>query len=258
MQKVNVILETVDYDIFKYVKGNRGLNEINVKRLMESMSEEYEFTLIICNEFIEVIDGQHRIEACKRLKLKILYIIIPGLRLKDVQRYNGHQMCWSKMDYAISYAKAGIKPYLILLEFMKEYPEFNLGSAENMLTNTFDGANEKSDRIKNADGKKTGRTKSFQNGTLEISMEDKLNGYIIAAKVMAFKPYFKLYNSGVFVKTIISLLRNPDYDNNRMIEQIAKQPTLMVQCAKVSLYKRMLQDIYNYNRKEAFRVALYV
>lgn len=258
LNQIGVVLTTSDYSIFKTIKGNRGVKEINVKRIMDSMIINYQFTVIIVNEFMEVIDGQHRVEACKRLGLPVNYIIIPALRLKDVQRYNGTQMQWQKLDYAISYAEAGMKPYHILLEFMREYPDFNLGSAENMLTDTFDGANELAGRVANDDGKMTGRIKAFQNGALEISMEDKINGYIIAGKVMAYKPYFKKFNSGVFVKTIISLLRNPKFDNDRMIEQIKKYPTMMVQCATVKQYKLLMQDIYNMGKRHENRIALYI
>lgn len=256
--QVGVILTTKDYSIFKRLKGNRGLNEINVKRIADSMTESYLFTVVIVNEFMEVIDGQHRIEACKRLGLPVNYIIKPGLRLSDVQKYNGFQMQWNKMNYALSYSEAGIKSYMILLEFMKEYPDFNLGSAENLLTNTFDGANEKSDRVRNADGKLTGRVKSFQNGTLEISMEDKVRGYLMAAEIIKYKPYFRKFNSGVFVKTMISLFRNPKFDNDRMISQIQKNQTMMVQCATVKQYKQLMQDIYNAGKRYENRVALYV
>lgn len=258
LTQLEVIKLTKDYSIFKRMRGNRSIDEINVKRLVASMMIAYEWTLVICNEFMEIVDGQHRVEACKRLGLEVRYIQIAGLRLKDVQRYNSNQKTWSKMEYAISFAEAGIKSYQILLEFMREYPDFNISSAENMLTDTFDGANELSERILNADGKATGRVKAFQHGLLEISMEDKVRGYEIVAEIIKYKEFFPKFNSRVFVNTIISLLRYKGFDNDRMIAQIQKYPTMLQQCATVKQYKLMLQDIYNMKKQVNNRVPLYV
>ena len=256
--QLGVVLTTKDYSIFKTIKGNRGIKEINVKRIMDSMNINYQFTIVIVNEFMEIIDGQHRIEACKRLKLHVHYIIQAGLRLKDVQRYNGVKMQWQKLDYAISYADAGLKPYQMILEFMRENPEFNLGSCENLLTNTFDGANEIAGRVANNDGKMTGRVKAFQTGLLDFTMEDKVNAYIMVAEIKRFKQFFRKYNSGVFVKTMISIFRNKKYDNDRMIAQLQKYPTMLQQCATVKQYKLLLQDIYNMGRRSDNRLALYL
>jgi len=252
--QANVELKTTDYSMFRYIKGNRKIDAINVKRLTESIKKNYLPTTIIVNEFLEIIDGQHRLEVCKNLGLEVTFKIIPGLRLKDVHMYNSNQKTWSKLDYAISYAEAGIKPYLDLLEFMKEYPDFNLGSCENLLTNTFDGANEVADRL----GVGCGRRKAYQNGELQISLEDKIRGYQMAAEIMRYKPYFKKFNSGVFVKTMISLFRNKKFDNDRMVSQVAKNPTMLVQCSTVKLYKLLLHDIYNAGKRQENRVSLYV
>jgi len=252
--QVGVVLKTTDYSIFKYIKGNRKVDAINVKRLTEAFKKNYLPTTIIVNEFMEIIDGQHRLEVCKLLGLEVRYEIFPSLRLKDVHMYNSNQKVWSKMDYAISYAEAGIKSYQILLEFCKEYPDLNLGSCESLLTNSFDGANEVAPRL----GVDSGRTKAYQNGDLEINMEDKVLGYNMASQIMRYKPYFKKFNSGVFVKAMISLFRNPKFDNDRMVSQVAKNPSALQQTSTVRQYKIMLQDIYNYNKTTANRVALYI
>jgi hypothetical protein len=255
MKKINVILSTNDYSIFKYIKGNRGLDELNVKRIVDSMTIKYDFTLVILNEFMEVIDGQHRIEACKRLVLPVNYIIIPGLRLKDVVRYNAVQKSWSKINYANSFADSGNQSYKWLKEFMEVYPDFQIGASLSMLTNSNESNDKGGKKVKNAKGKATGKKKSFENGQFQITMADKQKGYEIAAELMKYKPYFKRYNNSVFVKTIIALLKIDKFDNDRMIAQIAKQPTLMLQCSTVGLYKRMLQDLYNYNKAAANRLA---
>ena len=66
---------TTDYDIFKQLLGNREINYNHVRRLIKSMQEEYLIVPIQVNEKMEVIDGQHRIAACKELGFPIYYMI---------------------------------------------------------------------------------------------------------------------------------------------------------------------------------------
>jgi len=252
----NVLLSTNDYTIFRIIKGNRKLDEVNVKRIIESMKESYEFTLVIVNEKMEVIDGQHRIEACKRLGLEITYIIIEGLDLTDVIRYNSIQKSWQKPQHLESQIDLGNQAYIWLYEFMKNYPEFSLGTAESILTNTYGGAN-KNKGIKDADGKLVGKKLLFQTGGLIITAQDRLNGYTSGGKIRMYKPYFKKYNNGIFVKTLISLFQNKKFDNDEMIRKIIQQPTLMVQCSTIKQYKLLLQDIYNHGKSAKKRISLY-
>ena len=63
-----VTYETKNYDQFKTLEGNRSIDQKNVNNIEQNMREHGVLpTVIIVNEKMEVIDGQHRIEALKRL-----------------------------------------------------------------------------------------------------------------------------------------------------------------------------------------------
>jgi len=70
------IEQTLDYSIFKQVNFNREKNSRHIKNLKAILLKENLLHLhpILVNEKMEVVDGQHRLEAAKELSLPIFYI----------------------------------------------------------------------------------------------------------------------------------------------------------------------------------------
>lgn len=97
-QKV-VVYITQAYDEFKYLKANREVLEKTVKKIIASMSVKVEHAPLLCNEKGEIIDGQNRLEAYKRLNYPITFEIIEGLTSEDVRRLNTIQKEWKLMDH---------------------------------------------------------------------------------------------------------------------------------------------------------------
>lgn len=70
------IFKTKDYSIFKFADFNRKIHEGNVKKLLELNKVEnnlHLFPIVVDKKFV-VIDGQHRLEVCKRLGSPVYYI----------------------------------------------------------------------------------------------------------------------------------------------------------------------------------------
>ena len=69
IQSVGEIQETRNYDIFKFVKGNREINRSHVKRLKEKISRRdlKEIPILVGsldkNGKYPIYDGQHRFTA---------------------------------------------------------------------------------------------------------------------------------------------------------------------------------------------------
>ena len=69
---VGHIFETTDYDIFKRLEGNRADIERRAKKVIKSIKAVGQIKApIIVNERFEIIDGQARAEAFRRLGLPI-------------------------------------------------------------------------------------------------------------------------------------------------------------------------------------------
>jgi hypothetical protein len=54
------VFKTQDYEMFKPLTGNRNVNILHVKRLIQSFQVQHLISVVIVNERYEVIDGQHR------------------------------------------------------------------------------------------------------------------------------------------------------------------------------------------------------
>lgn len=70
------IQRTKDYSIFKMVRFNREKNKRHIESVKKIIAKENLLHLhpILVNEYMEVIDGQHRLEAAKELGVEVFYI----------------------------------------------------------------------------------------------------------------------------------------------------------------------------------------
>ena len=79
------IHSTGDLSVFKILDGNRNINLGNVDRLVKSIEENGFLQMpIIVNENYEVIDGQHRLMAAKKINSIIYYHKVNNYDLKTV------------------------------------------------------------------------------------------------------------------------------------------------------------------------------
>ena len=135
------MFRTTDYDCFKKVKGNRRVLEERVAKILASFDKiGYIPVPIIVNEKYEVIDGQGRLEACKRRGYPVNFIVKPGLKIEDCIVMNINVTPWNLMDYIECYAEIGNESYkqiLDLFEYMFETYGKKCISVNNMCTALF-------------------------------------------------------------------------------------------------------------------------
>ena len=65
----NKFIETTDYTRFKKTRGNRPVDEAHVAQLKKLIADKDLYDPIRVNKNMEVIDGQHTLEARKQLDL---------------------------------------------------------------------------------------------------------------------------------------------------------------------------------------------
>lgn len=119
----STVVKTSDYDIFKGIVGNRKIYPGLVKRLTDSIRVHnmLEQNPIIVNEKMEIIDGQNRLEAAKKLGVPIWYTVVNGAGLDEIHTLNTNVQGWNTMDYLNSYIDMGKKDYKLLKEFAVHY-----------------------------------------------------------------------------------------------------------------------------------------
>lgn len=117
------IQKTMNYDLFKLVEGNRRIFKHHVLDLANSIAEKdlLAYNPIIVNPQMEVIDGQHRLEAAKQLNKYIYYVVAPTTELQDVRRLNAYLKNWKSREYINSYAEVGNEDYIALQQFCEVY-----------------------------------------------------------------------------------------------------------------------------------------
>ncbi len=84
----NKFFETTDYSKFKKTRGNRPVDPSHVAHLKKLIEEKDLYDPIRVNRNMEVVDGQHTLEARKQLDLKVPYIIMDSDDPLDVARLN--------------------------------------------------------------------------------------------------------------------------------------------------------------------------
>lgn len=116
----NVVYLTTNYDMFNFSKFNRN---VFLSPEFLKQAELGFISLIIVNENMTVIDGQHRLTACKQVGLPVEYIIKEGLNEDDIVRMNTVQRPWKLINYIEAYANEGKEEYIKLLNLIntKDY-----------------------------------------------------------------------------------------------------------------------------------------
>ena len=115
------VYETMDYDKFSFIRGNRPVNESHVSNIMKSMKDGELISPIIVNEKKQITEGQHRFTSWKRLGRPVKYIVGKGYGIKETQAYNSNQKNWSVDTVVQSYAELGYKDYAKLIEIQNKY-----------------------------------------------------------------------------------------------------------------------------------------
>jgi hypothetical protein len=232
---VNKIYRTSDYKKFKGVSGNRKIKRAKVNDLIKSMKQGgwLSTVMITVNEFMQIIDGQHRYLAATATETPILYQIVKGARLKEVIKTNQGSSNWSIEDHIPSQIAMGNKNFILLDKLMREFPELTLSICQMMLTQSTKNPS----RIK------------VENGTWKIG--DYNLAVLWSQNLMSLKPYFeKGYKNTIFVRAMIELLHKSNFNFQEFHHKVTLRPTMLQRCGTIKQYIEMVEEIYNYKRTD--------
>jgi hypothetical protein len=232
------IYRTYDCSLFKRLKENRAVNEAHVAALMESFQTDgYLFTLLYVNEKLEIIDGQHRLEAAKRLGLPVYFCIMPGWGLKEVTMLNMYSRNWAIEDFMESHAKAGNPNYVRFKEFFDKH-EFDITTCQLILLGRRSGGYAKKD--------------TFRLGEMQLDDRHVTDAYLKAEKIRSLKVFHPHgWSSRNFVEAMLLLLKAKGYDHEHLISKLTSFPDILLADAKslrVEEYLKVFVDKYNFRR----------
>lgn len=115
------IYSTNDYGAFKYLSGNRKVDDGKNYIIPSIKNNRWITNPIIVNKNMEIIDGQHRYEALKALNMPIQYIVSEDATVKDCISLNIKQQNWKLVDYIRCYADMGNDDYVFLVSQLEKY-----------------------------------------------------------------------------------------------------------------------------------------
>jgi hypothetical protein len=231
------IVYTKNLDQFKLVPGNRDIDPKHVRELVEDWKVTKFFKPIIIDELFKVIDGQHRLEACKLLGIPISYIIVPRSPhlLDKIRHFNTSAKGWLLPDFLSSYIKKGNKDYKFLKEFVDMY-KLSLSDSIALLAHG----------RKHSGGRDS---KMFKKGEFYITPNHRKMAVHIAKKVNeirflsdTFKPFQK---SAIFARALMKLVSTRGYKHRIMLEHLKELTTNLTKSVNKNEYLQKLEAIYN-------------
>jgi hypothetical protein len=200
---------TTEYGRFKFLKGNRELNERKIDKLVEDIKAGIDFLPycpIIVNEQMEIIDGQHRFMAARKLKTNVHYMIKKDATLEAVPAINSKGSKWRTVDFMNSYVDLARGEYLTLKLFREKFPRMSLPVAIRLL---HDGNTKGSEAID-----------VFKEGLFKASHVQKAQE--VARRLQDFEPYTDNPFSARFVNVMLRLIESELYDHEAMKEKLAQ------------------------------------
>ena len=237
-QKQYQILSTKNYAMFKYVGGNRNVDEKRVLYIIESMKNFPDMIAPAqCNEKFEIIDGQHRLEAAKRLGRSYYYYIVKGANIDTVRNMNDYDPRWSTGEYVSSFSSTGNINYEIYESFEKKY---GFGHAINI---TF---------LSGAGGFYNKMLDDFKQGGFVV--KDLQQAEKLAEMLIEVGKYYPGYKKRSFAIAFMKVSGLPGFDFKTLLSKLMYQQKKMVDCTNSTHYIALLGELYNYRARKGFTI----
>lgn len=236
---------TKDYRLFKRLAGNRTVEKSRVNKIIESIKNVgYITSPIIVNEFMEVIDGQGRLEALKRLDLPVNYIVHKGIGIKECISMNIHQSNWKIYDYISSYAEQGNESYLRLKMLLDEF-----GYSFQVVVASFSG------KVGGGSGLASENVK-VRVGTFEMTEEEykKAKEKLNFLKELEQKINYKnIAGSPTGLQIgVIFCYDMEDVDNKKLFNKLATYSSLLPPYDTIDSCMASIEWLYNRNTKKEY------
>ena len=237
------IQSTKDYSQFKTIRENREIAVGHVKKLIKSIewSDMTEFTPIIVNENMEILDGQHRLEAAKRLNIPVNYIVSNKGDIETIRLLNSNSRRWFLKDYVDSFAKGGRSEYKQLKEFVENH-EIPVSAAFSLLT------------YKSAGGNSLGRLKQglFSDG--DFARAEKLMKLVY--KIIEESDEGVSSNKHRVIMAVMRMSKSEKFSEDFFLKKLqevkergTRGPFIFRNHATTLEFLRDLESVYNFNMK---------
>ena len=235
----NKIYSTTQYGVFNKLRGNRAVNELHVRKLVEAIKEKDLQIPIIVDHDMNVLDGQHRLDAYKIVGNPISYIVKDKFELQDVRNVNSVNRKWTLTEYLMSYCKLGKKDYQLLEWFHRTY-EFGIAECVAMLN----GKGYTNVNI----------LKEFRKG--EFVIDDLEQGKTWAKNINACGEYFQYYKKATFIKAMLSAMKDKTFSFKIFFKRLSNNSSKLKNQGSRNDFIVNIERLYNHGTANKFKVRL--
>jgi hypothetical protein len=237
MQKTN------NYDIFQKHLSNRITEEGKVVKIMKSIQSKnlLEYRPILVDEQMHIVDGQHRLEAAKRLNIDIYYTIQKGASSEDMYILNQNQNPWVMRDFHHYFVNEGFPEYIRLQKFMDKN-ELTLRNALVLIQGRNGGKDTKQFNL----GKfKFPEDADYLEIMEKIQIINRISDFI-RQKIIGTKNFLKNAN---YLIALSHFLNIREVNIPLFMEKLAMRLDLIRPCTKSKDYMLIFKTIYNFRNR---------
>ena len=238
----NIKIETTNYDMFSLIKGNRPIEKDRVKRLQKQIKQFGLKNPILVTTDKGVLDGQHRLLACKNLSIPVKYILddihstAKGI-LDLIRAINKDQKNWTAVNVGNSYAQhddLSYKRYMSLIE---------LGVSHSFILHAC------SEFAKGVRGVQCSNN-HFRKGELLIpeNIYEMIKGLILLFKGSGIDK--KIWNRQYFIRALMKLKSVKEFDTYRFIDNFERFPYEWKDAYQTMDILRSILHVHNYRNRD--------
>lgn len=234
------ILTTNKYELFVLHPCNRRIQPALVHKKVKMLKEHgwCRGMPMLCKKLpggkLEVLDGQHRLEAAKLLGIWVWYTIDNECTLEP-KDFSPEQKPWVMMDYVDAYCSDGNKDYAELREFINTYGFPAAVSASLLAGGCGSGGSNINPRIK--EGTFTVSDRDFATRVAEIVL--RISRVLPAAKTA----------NAISCLARFVWVTNKGFKAAQLMDKCERNPAMLHVCGTLDQYSEMFEEVYNHQSR---------
>lgn len=237
---------TTDYGMFKFLRGNRDLNEPKIKRIIKSVHDGlsfFQYCPIMVNDDMYIIDGQHRFAVCQQLKINVYYVIVHDFSLRQIAEMNNNASKWKDKDFLNCYMDVGIEDYKVLHLFAEKH-DLNVRIAASLLMYG---------KVRSKANDQTNRVDDFRDGKFKVRYQEEAERFM--NKAFEFNPFTENWNTRSFLQSMEVLQASEKYNQEALIDKLSLHNLVVEQRSTYKEYLQHIEELYNYRNSK--RLTIY-
>jgi hypothetical protein len=255
------VKETKNYTIFQKHAHNRELTEGNVLKIMRSLQVKnlLEYRPILVDAKMRIIDGQHRLEAAKRLDIPVYYQMQEELIPSDIIQFNDKSKPWAREDYLNFWCTEGNVQYIKLKNFMDKN-KISLSTSLAVLGLS-------SGTTAHKRGNPTGRSSEFKEGKFVFpSAHEEVNSINILHRSQEIidyinpkiEGYHRYIHGPAFRRALYVFLSIKAVEHDVFMDKLAHRMDLVRPCSRITDYVHIFKMIYNWHNRNPITLDEFV